>query len=109
MFTPIIYSHKNDKINIVSYIGEYILEIIVKVNELLSEYNNETTIEVMDDEEIENIKDFKKLILEREAFQIQIEKLEEEIKNLPVLYDKSNEIQSLQNTMHHIMQIIYNY
>ncbi len=76
-----------------------ILEIIVKVNELLSEYNNETTIEVMDDEEIENIKDFKKLILEREAFQIQIEKLEEEIKNLPVLYDKSNEIQSLQNTI----------
>ncbi len=66
---------------------------------MLSEYNNETTIEVMDDEEIENIKDFKKLILEREAFQIQIEKLEEEIKNLPVLYDKSNEIQSLQNTI----------
>ncbi len=58
LFTPIIYQHKNDKINIVSYIGEYILEIIVKVNELLSEYNNETTIEVMDDEEIENIKDF---------------------------------------------------
>lgn len=96
---PLSIQHKNDKINIVSYIGEYILEIIVKVNELLSEYNNETTIEVMDDEEIENIKDFKKLILEREAFQIQIEKLEEEIKNLPVLYDKSNEIQSLQNTI----------
>ncbi len=50
---PLSIQHKNDKINIVSYIGEYILEIIVKVNELLSEYNNETTIEVMDDEEIE--------------------------------------------------------
>ncbi len=56
---PLSIQHKNDKINIVSYIGEYILEIIVKVNELLSEYNNETTIEVMDDEEIENIKDLK--------------------------------------------------
>ncbi len=66
---------------------------------MLSEYNNETTIEVMDDEEIENIKDFKKLILEREAFQIQIEKLEEEIKIYLFLYDKSNEIQSLQNTI----------
>ncbi len=38
---PLSIQHKNDKINIVSYIGEYILEIIVKVNELLSEYNNE--------------------------------------------------------------------
>lgn len=98
---PLSIQHKNDKINLVSYIGEDILETIVKVNELLSEYydnDNETTIEVME-EEIENIKDFKKLILEREAFQIQIEKLDEEIKNLPVLYDKSNEIQSLQNTI----------
>ncbi len=35
MFThPLSIQHKNDKINIVSYIGEYILEIIVKVNEL---------------------------------------------------------------------------
>lgn len=99
---PLSIQHNNDKINIVSYIGEDILEIIVKVNELLSEYynnnDNETTIEEMD-EEIENIKNLKKLILEKEAFQIQIEKLEEEIKNLPVLYDKSNEIQSLQNTI----------
>lgn len=99
---PLSIQHNNDKINIVSYIGENILEIIVKVDELLSEYynnnDNETTIEEMD-EEIENIKNLKKLILEREAFQIQIEKLEEEIKNLPVLYDKSNEIQSLQNTI----------
>ncbi len=72
---PLSIQHKNDKINIVSYIGEYILEIIVKVNELLSEYNNETTIEVMDDEEIENIKDFKKLILEREAFKFKSKSL----------------------------------
>ncbi len=63
----------------------------------------------MDDEEIENIKDFKKLILEREAFQIQIEKLEEEIKNLPVLYDKSMKYKVYKTPLHHIMQIIYNY
>ncbi len=65
---PLSIQHKNDKINIVSYIGEYILEIIVKVNELLSEYNNETTIEVMDDEEIENIKDFKKINFRKRSF-----------------------------------------
>ncbi len=39
---------------------------------------------VMDDEEIANIKDFKNLILEREAFPNSNQKLEEEIKNLPV-------------------------
>ncbi len=50
---------------------------------MLSEYNNETTIEVMDDEEIENIKDFKKLILEREAFQFKSKSLKKN-KNLPV-------------------------
>ncbi len=106
---PLSIQHKNDKINIVSYIGEYILEIIVKVNELLSEYNNETTIEVMDDEEIENIKDFKKLILEREAFQIQIEKLEEEIKIYLFYMISQMKYKVYKTPLHHIMQIIYNY